>query len=146
MSRPTTEERFWSKVDKTNSCWFWASSMYPDGYGQFWLKPRKVRAHRFAYELLVGPIPEGMVLDHLCRRRDCVNPEHLEPVTNRQNLMRGIGISSRNARAIKCIHGHPFSPENTHVAKDGKRVCRTCNRENRRRSRLKYAARQQARP
>ncbi len=83
-------ERFWAKVDRSGECWLWTGNVYRDGYGQFYVERRQVRAHRWAYESEVGPIPEGLVLDHLCRVRLCVRPSHLEPVTNRENLLRGI--------------------------------------------------------
>ena len=79
----TPEERFWAKVDKTDDCWLWTANRTNAGYGHFWLDRRMVLAHRFAYELLIGPIPDGLTLDHLCRVRACVNPAHLEAVTNR---------------------------------------------------------------
>jgi len=92
---PETEgERFWSKVDKTGDCWIWNGGVGAGGYGAFGSydeadDPITVRAHRYAYEALVGPIPAGLVLDHLCRVRRCVNPAHLEPVTNAENIRRG---------------------------------------------------------
>ena len=88
--------RFWAKVDKTETCWLWTGGQSA-GYGRFGFKGRpNLGAHRFAYELLVGPIPPGLDLDHLCRVRNCVNPDHLEPVTRRENLLlRGGGPSER---------------------------------------------------
>ena len=121
-------ERFWEKVDKTGPCWEWtASKVY--GYGQFGIAHQKhARAHRFAYELLVGPIPEGLELDHLCRNRACVNPDHLEPVTTRVNLLRGATVTARKAGQTHCIHGHEFTPDNTFIRKNGCRTCLTCRR------------------
>ncbi len=87
------EQRFWAKVSKTDECWLWTGSKN-DGYGKF--RPvanqRPVLAHRYAYELLVGPIPRDLTLDHLCRVHSCVNPEHLEPVTRRENILRGKAV------------------------------------------------------
>jgi hypothetical protein len=85
------EQRFWGHVHKTDLCWIWTAHRNPLGYGQFRPKGKQtVRAHRFAYELLLGPIPEGMTLDHLCRNTRCVNPDHLEPVTAIENYRRGL--------------------------------------------------------
>ena len=86
-------------------------------------------AHRFAYETFVGPIPEGLTIDHLCRIRHCVNPEHLEAVTDRVNILRGEGISAQHARATHCPQGHPYDLINTYVAPDGDRDCRDCRRQ-----------------
>lgn len=86
----TVEERFWAFVDKTDTCWLWTTSATSPRYGVFWVggKKRSAYAHRFAYELLVGPIPEGMHIDHVCENRLCVNPDHLEPVTAAKNTQR----------------------------------------------------------
>src|ERR1035437_6893898 len=103
--------RFWAKVDKTEDCWNWTAHTDGMGYGQL-AKPGQhgglVVAHRFAYELLVGPIPEGLQLDHLCRNRACVNPDHLEPVTRRVNILRGVGFGAVNAKKTECPRGHPL--------------------------------------
>lgn len=89
LEPPTVEERFWAKVQPTGFCWEWIASLKPNGYGQFSPRPGRVAyAHRYAYELLVGPIPTGADLDHLCRNRRCVNPDHLDPVDRRTNLLR----------------------------------------------------------
>jgi len=102
-----------------------------EGYGTFYLDGRSQKAHRVAYELLVGPIPEGLTLDHLCRVRHCVNPDHLEPVTRLENWRRGTGPSAASRRQrskTRCKHGHEFSEENTYVTAAGARQCRTCHR------------------
>jgi hypothetical protein len=136
--RLSEADRFWSKVDRTagpDSCWLWTASKFRDGYGQFRLDGhgRNVSAHRYAYELLVGPVPEGLHLDHVrargCTSRACVNPAHLEPVTCRENLMRGSGFAAVNAGKTHCAHGHKFSLENTYFRPKGGRACRACRRE-----------------
>ncbi len=127
MSKPIAE-RFWAKVDKTDGCWLWTAAKTRDGYGRLAdTGGRWVLAHRFAYELHIGPIPNSLTLDHLCRVRHCVNPTHLEPVTNRVNALRGVGIPARNARKTHCLRGHPFDAENTRWWRGGRR-CRTCGR------------------
>lgn len=119
--------RFWARVAKTTTCWLWVGSR-SNGYGQFWDGSKHLRPHRFAYEFLVGPIAEGLVLDHLCRVRHCVNPAHLDPVTQRENILRGAGACARNAAKTHCRHGHPFTDENTRLTPDGARRCITCER------------------
>ena len=124
--------RFWEKVSVVDDadCWLWRASLDAYGYGQFgYRKPSgytMIKAHRFAYEITVGPIPDGHTIDHLCRVRSCVNPAHLEPVTWRENLLRGDGHPGRNARKTHCVHGHEFTPENTRITVEGSRSCRTC--------------------
>ncbi len=126
---PLKPDRFWSKVNKTESCWLWTASINPEGYGKFWVAGKgRLRAHRVAYELVVGPIPEGLQIDHLCRVRHCVNPSHLEPVTHRENLLRGIGIPAVNAKKTHCLRGHPFSGDNLYIEPKGGRRCRECRR------------------
>ena len=113
--------RFWSKV-RVVGCWEFDAYHDRDGYALFSDGDRKtVRAHRFAYELLVGPIPEGLVLDHLCRNRGCVNPDHVEPVTSRTNVLRGV-----EATAETCRRGHPFDECNTYERPSGRRSCKRC--------------------
>lgn len=126
-SKYTPEERFWAKVNKTDSCWLWTASKNGSGYGQFWDGTRFFYAHRFSYELLVGPIPEGLELDHLCRVHACVNSMHLEAVSHRENTLRGTGASARNAARTHCAHGHLFDETNTiHDRAKGWRSCREC--------------------
>lgn len=119
------EMRFWSKVDKTGGCWEWTAVTDGRGYGKFWFDGRMVRAHRWSYEHVVGPIPERLQLDHLCRNRGCVNPEHLEPVTNHENTLRGV---SHQAAKTHCPQGHLYDTENTYVDTHGGRNCRACRR------------------
>jgi len=124
----TAEERFWRKVEKGDGCWTWtAATRY--GYGVMQAGARGaglLMAHRFAYELLIGPIPHGLTLDHLCRNRACVNPTHLEPVPLGVNLARGDGIGVRNARKTHCPAGHPYDDANTVRNARGWRRCVTC--------------------
>lgn len=132
MSDRTREARFWGKVEKTESCWLWKAGKLPGGYGMFWLREvgNNVGAHRVAYELTYGPIPDGLVIDHLCRVRHCVNPAHMEPVSMRENVLRGVGKTANSARQAHCIHGHEFDTANTWVSKDGRhRHCKQCLRE-----------------
>ncbi len=141
---PTTVDRFWAKVDKfgpdgfhsqtgenLGPCWLWTTPRVADGYGEFQVNRQKVLAHRFSYTLLIGPIPEGLELDHLCRVRHCVRPSHLEPVTHRVNLLRGDTMPIRNAAKTHCPAGHEYSMENTYIRTDGRRYCRTCHQERR---------------
>jgi hypothetical protein len=133
-------DRFWAKVEKTDGCWIWAAGRTGEGYGSFSLNRRTLLAHRVAYEVLRGPIPVGLVLDHLCRNRACVNPKHLEPVTQQVNTMRGIGLAAINARKDRCDAGHRYDERNTH-ATPGMRRCRPCNAEAARRYRERRAFR-----
>lgn len=118
-----------------HGCWIWQMNRDRHGYGAItkWHdgNPRTYRAHRYVYELLVGPIPEGLVIDHLCRVRACVNPEHMEPVTLAENLRRGRGGVLSVLRPPKpwpthCVHGHELTPRNTYVLQ-GRPKCRRCS-------------------
>lgn len=123
----TREERFMAKVEKTDTCWNWKAYVAPSGYGQF----AGGLAHRYAYTQFVGPIPTGLQIDHLCRVKTCVNPEHLEAVTQQENMRRGDGIDARNRAVTHCPLGHPYSGENTRISKSRnglQRQCRACAR------------------
>jgi len=128
------ETKFWAKVNKTETCWLWTGATRM-GYGRLRIGRHIVQAHRYAYELLVGPIPEGLTLDHLCRVRSCVNaPGHLEPVTLRTNVLRGIGRCAQNALVTHCPQGHPYNVENTYIPRSRtERQCRACRNEAQRR-------------
>lgn len=117
-------ERFWAKVDKTDTCWLWTGATARNGYGQVGIDGRTRSAHRVSYEALVGPIPDGLVIDHLCRVRHCVNPDHMEPVTSGENTRRGA-----SAQVERCVNGHPLVAPNLHVRQNrpGRRECRVCN-------------------
>ena len=128
MKDDTRDERFdekWSPEPNTG-CWLWEAGTNHDGYGQFRSGGERVLAHRYAYVRWVGPIPDGLQLDHLCRVPPCVNPEHLEPVTCRENLLRGETAAALNAAKTHCVHGHEFTPESTYVCPNGWRQCRVC--------------------
>jgi hypothetical protein len=107
-------------------CWLWLRTLDRDGYGSIQVNKRHMRAHRVSYETHRGPIPDGLQIDHLCRVRCCVNPDHLEPVTCRENLMRGDTAAARYAAATVCKHGHPFDQANTLYTREGRRVCHAC--------------------
>jgi hypothetical protein len=111
-----------------NNCWLMETNE-PHGYGKVWHEGRNAYAHRITYERFRQPIPTGLTIDHLCRVRNCVNPWHLEPVTMRENLLRGTGASAVNAKRTHCAQGHEFTEENTGVRKTGERYCRACRRE-----------------
>lgn len=132
LGRPV-EERFWEKVDRSggaNTCWPWQSTLIHSGYGQFAYKGKNVLAHRFAYVLTHGAIPEGKEIDHVkdrgCTQRSCCNPAHMEPVSKRVNTLRGSSFSAINARKTHCNRGHEFTVENTETESTGSRRCRTC--------------------
>jgi hypothetical protein len=134
----TTLNRFLAKVGKGGDCWTWTGvARGTGGYGGFRYDGRMQFAHRVSYELLVGPIPEGLVIDHLCRNRKCVNPEHLEPVTQTENMARG------SAARTHCKQGHEYTPENTvpvHNGSTASRWCRICLKASKRRTYLRRKA------
>ena len=128
--RPYSES-FDMYVVRGPECWQWTGTIYRTGYGKINSGRQNMLAHRWSYEHHVGPIPEGMVIDHLCRNRACVNPDHLEVVTNEENLRRGAGYGIRNGMRSTCIHGHEYTPENTYIDPKGGIRCRQCARESR---------------
>ena len=144
---PRLIARFWSRVDRQgpNDCWPWMGALLWSGYGRVaHAGPGGYyRAHRVAYWLLVGEIPECLVIDHLCRNRLCCNPAHMEPVTIGENVRRGdlFDVGAYQRAKTHCIHGHAFSAENTHIGKTGKRRCRECSRlRDRGKTRMKHYA------
>lgn len=150
---PGLLERFWPKVDKNGPvpayaphlgpCWVWTKAINKKtGYSVFVVVTRTEGKHRTGYGHCVsyvihkGPIPAGLEVDHLCRVRHCVNPDHLEAVTRKVNIERGTALERRSEQAaaiVECIHGHAYTPENTYTRPNGMRNCRTCRRIERRR-------------
>jgi len=138
--KPTPEEAFWARVEKTDDCWYWTGGQDGHGYGTVTIGGRQQASHRVAYEWEIGPVPKGHVLDHGCHTADasctggraclhraCVRPDHLEPVTRGTNTLIGRGPSAANARKTHCPQGHEYTDENTYRS-GGRRTCRTCKR------------------
>jgi hypothetical protein len=130
----------WAKVDASGDCWLFVGARSEGGYGHFWNGRRVMPAHRWVWEHLVGPIADGLELDHLCRVRACVNPDHLEPVTPLENTRRSFG----NNRKTHCPQGHPYDGDNLAIEPraDGGRArrCQTCGRRTSAAWRAKRAA------
>jgi len=146
VRRPAVD-RFLEKIKvRPSGCIEWTGGTNGAGYGMFfvdWAGGKNVRmlAHRWAYEYDNGPIPDGLHLDHLCRNPICVNPEHLEAVTQRENTLRGEGVAARHAVKTECVNGHPFSGDNLMLRSNGRwRDCRECRRQKDRRYRNKKKA------
>lgn len=132
---PEQIERFWSKVEvpeQPSCCWEWTGYRLPTGYGDFNFGNSALKAHRVSYTLLIGPIPDGLVIDHLCRNTSCVNPDHLEITTQRENIRRGYSYFGIARRKTHCSRGHAFSTENTYLVPSGGRSCKECRRANNR--------------
>lgn len=151
LPRPLAD-RFWEKVEKTDGCWFWRGTKSwgasRQDYGVIGLGRKgegQDYAHRVAYALAKGPIPDGYYIDHLCRNTLCVRPDHLEAVTPRENVLRGDTIAARHAARTHCPQGHPYEPPHLWVDKHGYRHCRTCTtkRSAERRRRLREQAREE---
>lgn len=133
-------ERFWAKVSggDVETCWVWMGALGGHGYGHFNPPHDQVPAHRWSYASLVGDIPDGLVLDHLCCNKRCVNPWHLDPVTHQVNIRRALASDFSESY---CAHGHEWAAEPPYIRpRDGKRMCRACRREDVRRFRAKFAA------
>ena len=111
-----------------NGCWLWTSGTNTNGYGKFSVNGKSITAHRYFYEFYHSTrVPPGMVLDHLCMRKRCVNPAHLEIVTQQENAKR-FGPNSHNAKKTECPQGHPYSEDNVYLGTHGDRICRTCTK------------------
>lgn len=128
---PAQEERFWSHVEvyQPAGCWEWTGNIGDHGYGRFPLGGTLYLAHRVALTLLIGPPPVDLHTDHLCRNRKCVNPDHLQSVTHRENMLRGFGAAGLKARQTHCKRGHEFTPENTKIdpRRPTSRICKICS-------------------
>lgn len=134
--RKSLEDRFWSYVfpEPNSGCWLWGSHIDEDGYGRIGAgggRGSMLLAHCVSWGMLRGVIPFGLKLDHLCRNRACANPDHLEPVTNKVNILRGVGAGALNARKTHCPQGHAYTEENTYRGPEHarRRQCRTCTSE-----------------
>lgn len=121
-------DEFWSQVSKSDGCWEWRGPVSPDGYGRTTVDGVRWFTHRYAYTVQRGEIPAGLVIDHLCRNRRCCNPDHLEPVTARENILRGVGVSALNAAKTHCGRGHLLDEANVYVPPKNptQRHCRAC--------------------
>ncbi|GAP46906.1 HNH endonuclease signature motif containing protein [Streptomyces azureus] len=131
LSRQLTQpelDRLWPRVTQSESgCWIWTGRRFKAGYGAFDLNQKAMYAHRIMYMIFIGEIPQGAHLDHLCRVRECCNPQHLQAVTCHENIMRSpIAPAAVNADKTHCKRGHPLSGDNLEVREDGGRRCRTC--------------------
>lgn len=116
-------------INWETGCWEWTGNKALTGYGTIKIDRKACYTHRVAYELIEGPIPQGLVIDHLCRNHACINPAHLEPVTIGENTRRSpINFAALNARKTHCSKGHEFTPENTYLTQRGQRQCRKCGR------------------
>lgn len=146
-TRQSAPVRFFTKVAQRGDCWVWTGAKTPCNYGNFGDQGKTWRAHRWSYEYMVGPIPDGLQLDHLCRNRLCVNPAHLDPVPSVVNNNR-VPDENRNQPWERCSRGHLLDEANTYVAPKAysdrtniNRTCKTCRSEAQRRHRERKKAR-----
>ena len=130
MGQPRMRFFVGSFVVDDNDCWRWNRSLHTGGYAQMTVDRKTTYAHRWSYETFVGPIPEELDIDHLCRVRNCVNPRHLEPVTRRENLQRSpIYVGTTQRQKTHCPQGHPYDEQNTYrIPGRAHRLCRECRR------------------
>jgi hypothetical protein len=134
MAARTLERVFWSHVSKTDTCWLWTGPVLQNGYGRLCVRSQPHYAHRISHEMLIGPIPDGLEIDHLCRVRNCVNPDHLEAVTHAENLRRAQPYREPHRPPTQCRKGHTYDIGTTY--------CRSCASASNRRKYLARKARQ----
>ena len=140
-----TMDRFWAKVqaEPNSGCWLWEASVTNDGYGNFYVPGKPMTAHRFSYEVHRGLVPPGLEIDHLCRIRNCVNPDHLEAITHLENIRRGTP-GRYNLYKTHCPQGHPYRGDNLYSGFNGDRRCRICSRVNARRGNARAKLKREA--
>ena len=124
----TAAERFWAKVSKSDGCWLWTAATGSNGYGRFLVNGALVLPHRWSYEQVNGPLTRALVVDHLCRNVSCVNPQHLDAVSQQDNIRRGLRSTPGIFRKPLCRKGHALTPENTETRRGGGRRCVVCRR------------------
>ena len=129
-TRAPVDDRFWSFVhtEPNSGCWIWCGARHQRGYGSFYADGVVHRAHRWAFEHFRGPVPANLVIDHRCRNPSCVNPDHLEPVTQRTNVLRGGAPAAGQHQQTRCVHGHALVGANVYTKPNGARQCKTCRR------------------
>lgn len=134
-------ERFTRKTLRSdNGCWAWTACTNNNGYGSFMFRGKTYSAHSFIYQVLNRTLTKGEVVDHGCNNPNCVNPKHLEAMTQRDNVMKSSGIAAKRARQTHCIYGHEFGHQSPHLVKSGRRACATCHRQREARRRSRYAS------
>ncbi len=138
IDSPRFKRRFWMRVSIDRlGCWIWGGYIYANGYGKVSISTRGLAAHRVAYAICNGRDPFPLQVDHLCRKRSCVNPDHLEAVDNRTNVLRGIGVTAQNAKKTHCIRGHEYTEANTYRYRSRPgRECLECMRARKEKTRL----------